>query len=467
MNLKNLHIYFFLFLLPIASMLSADCLFAHQSSGQRSISIDEYANKIFFSNIFIKAKNYKKEFYVGEPIVVEYELYVNDKIILTEVLDEKAPEFNDALVEEEDIGTLRYTYETIRGEVFRKALIRKYVVISTKEGIFDIPELSLKINASLEYSPEFPTDERYYSRINTYSSEKIQVNVKPILEADETYIGAVGNFSINSLIGRDTVSVGRNFEFVIEIIGSGNLYLINAPKLKLPNFLQIVGEPNVVDSIKIKNGIFGKRTFVYAIKALKEGNFVVPEQLVSYFDPQKKKFVSLKTQPHNIEAIDTDEIEQSHGIESRQSDYLSWILVVLGLLALLALIYLLRKINSGSEGNLSEKEINTQPKQNITDEIRNFSNSSREIVLDFLFKSIMEALVNKLHLKKDELSVEKIRGKMIEKKFDNNIIDKVVNYLNELKRLRFYKIDEQIDIEVLKERGIEIIEKIERGKKNN
>ncbi len=52
---------------------------------------------------------------------------------------------------------------------------------------------------------------------------------------------------------------------------------------------------------------------------------------------------------------------------------------------------------------------------------------------------------------------------MIEKKFDNNIIDKVINYLNELKRLRFYKIDEQIDIEVLKERGIEIIEKIQRG----
>jgi len=440
-------------------MLSADCLFACQSSGQRNISIDDYANRIFSSNIFIKSKTNKKECYVGEPFTVEFELYVNDKIILTEVLNEKTPEFNNALVEEEEIGTLRYTYESIRGEVFRKALIRKYVVISVKEGVLEIPELSLKINASLEYSPEFPTDERYYSKINTYSSEKIQINVKPILEADETYIGAVGNFQLSSMIEKDTVFVNRNFEFVIEIIGSGNLYLINAPKLKLPNYLQIVGEPSVIDSIKIKNGIFGKRTFIYTLKALREGNIVIPEQVLSYFDPQKKKFISLSTPPHSIKTVSIKKIEQTANNESKDKDYLSWFLIFLGLLSFGTLIYLLRKININSNKSAFNQEINIKDnRKKIIDEIRYFSNFNRELLLDFLFKTIMEVLVLQLKLKNDELSVDKIREKMKNKKFDIEFTEQVIHYLNELKRLRFYKIDEQLDIEELKERGIEIIE---------
>jgi len=462
MSLKKLHIYFIILFLPIASMLSADYLFARQSGGQRNLSIDEYANRIFFSNIFIKAKTNKKECYVGEPFVVEYELYVNDKIILTEVLDEKTPEFNDALVEEEDIGALRYTYESIRGEVFRKALIRKYVVIPTKEGAFEIPTISLKINASLEYSPEFPTDEKYYSRIKTYTSEKIQINAKPILEKDENFIGAVGNFQVKSMTLKDTVIVKKNFEYIIEIVGNGNLYLINAPKLKLPDYLQIVGEANVIDSIKIKNGINGKRTFIYTLISQKEGNNIIPEQVLSYFAPEKGKFIFLKTKQHSIEAIGVDEIIQAKNFVGEKKDYISWILVALGLLSLSTLIILLRKINSGGNTRSFNQELNTQTKKGIADEIRNFSSSNREIVLDFLFRSITETLLIHLKLKKEELSVEKIRRKMIDKKFDQEFIEKVIDYLNELKRLRFYKIDEELDIENLKEIGIEIIERIEK-----
>ncbi len=462
MRLKKLHIYFFILFLPIASMLSADYLFARQSGGQRNLSIDEYANRIFFSNIFIKAKTSKKECYVGEPFVVEYELYVNDKIILTEVLDEKTPEFNDALVEEEDIGALRYTYESIRGEVFRKALIRKYVVIPTKEGEFEIPTISLKINASLEYSPEFPTDEKYYSRINTYTSEKIQINAKPILEKDVSFIGAVGNFQVKSMTLNDTVIVNKNFEYIIEIVGIGNLYLINAPKLKLPDYLQIAGEANVIDSINIKNGISGKRTFIYTLKSLKEGKNLIPEQLLKYFDPKKRKLVSLKTQPHSIEALNIEDIKQINSTDNENNGYLSWIFAILGLLSLSTLIFLLRKMNVSGNTESFNQELNTQSKKGIADEIRNFSSSNRELVLDFLFKSITETLLIELNLKKEELSVEKIRRKMIDKKFDQEFIGKVINYLNELKRLRFYKIDEELDIEYLKEIGIEIIERIEK-----
>lgn len=462
MRLKKLHIYFFILFLPIASMLSADYLFARQSGGQRNLSIDEYANRIFFSNIFIKAKASIKECYVGEPFVVEYELYVNNKIILTEVLDEKTPEFNDALVEEEDIGALRYTYESIRGEVFRKALIRKYVVIPTKEGLFEIPTISLKINASLEYSPEFPTDEKYYSRINTYTSEKIQINAKPISEKDENFIGAVGNFQVKSMTLKDTVIVNKNFEYIIEIVGTGNLYLINAPKLKLPDYLQIAGEANVIDSIKIKNGINGKRTFIYILKSLKEGKNLIPEQLLKYFDPKKRKLVSLKTQPHILEAFNIEEIKQINSTDNENNGYLSWIFAILGLLSLSTLIFLLRKMNVSGNTESFNQELNTQTKKGIADEIRNFSSSNRELVLDFLFRSITETLLIHLKLKKEELSVEKIRRKMIDKKFDKDFIEKVINYLNELKRLRFYKIDEELDIEYLKEIGIEIIERIEK-----
>lgn len=453
--------FFFIYFLPTAFLLSAEN-FSNSNfqyvnyQNHSTFNLDQYANKILFANLFIKAATDKKIYYLGEPVIVDYYLYVNDKIILTEIIEQKAPTFENALSEEVDIGKLKYEYETVGQEIFRKALLRKFVIFPTLSGDYVIPVLSLKINASLEFSPDYPTDEKFFTKTNTYTSEPLSIKINEIQSPSPNFSGAVGNFSLKSFCSADTLSLGESFEYVLEIIGSGNFYLIKTPKLSLPaGFLQ-TSEPQIIDSLNIDISIYGKRKYIYKIKSVNSGLQQIPEQIFSFFEPTTRQFITLKTEPENLFVIDDASTEFAEKSIDTNSVFQYFSYAAVAVILITIIIYLFKKIiPQNNTQPHSQKKQNSSQKTDF--EFKEFSFQDKNEMLDYIYKSIIEILVVKINLPKEQISTEKIISQMQLFKFNSNQINIVVEFLNWLKELRFFKKDEPIDINLLKNKTFEVI----------
>ncbi len=451
--------------LPTALLLSAENFFnsnSHYASFQNrsNFNLDQYANKVLFSNLFIKAITDKNEYFLGEPIVVDYLLYVNDKIILTEIIEQKTPVFENALSEEVDIGKLKYEYETIGQDLFRKALLRKFVISPTEAGTYTIPVFSLKINALLEFSPDYPTDEKYFTKTNTYSSQPLSINIVEI-QPIQNFSGAVGNFSLKNIINVDSLQLGESFEYTLELSGTGNFYLIKAPKLALPAGLIQTNEPQIIDSLKIDSSISGKRIFIYNIKSLKSGLLQIPEQVFTFFEPTTRQFFTLKTQAHNLFVLGSAsvEIEQKSFDTNIVFQYFSYAAIAVILIFLI--IYIAKRITSGDfSKHQVPREDASQSKADF--DFQEFQFQDKNELLDYIYKSIVELLVRKINLPKNQISTEKIVSQMKLFNYSQYEIDKVVEFLNLLKELRFFKKEENIDVNFLKNKTFEFISIIDK-----
>lgn len=455
---------FFLYLfLPTAILLSAENFYFRNTLNSYQINLDDYADKILYANIYLKAITKKTNYYVGEQIILEYYLYVNDEIILTEIIEEKSPDFKDVLVEEEDIGKLSYNYETINNQLFRVALLRRYILLPSFPGQLKIPALSLKINAMLKYSPEYTTFEKYYSKTNVYSSPEIILQINQFENPPVNFSGAVGKFNLLHFIQNDTIYADQNFMFTLLLTGKGNFYLINPPNLNLPENFFLASEPIISDSIVKKNGLNGTKKITYILGVSKAGNYHFPEQNFIYFDPDTRSYVQLKTQPFELTVLETqsNEITTKENYTNNSHNYLYFIIVI-------TLIFILFLIFRKSQN--TEKIPSANYKLNDTgDDFNDFKNQiksciyyDRELFLDFLFKTFIEFLIQKVNISKTSISTDNIKEMMSKKGIDAKIIEETINFLDELKKMRFYKKDAPIDIEKMKYQAVELITKIEK-----
>ncbi|MBW7915016.1 MAG: BatD family protein, partial [Taibaiella sp.] len=81
------------------------------------------------------------------------------------------------------------------------------------------------------------------------------------------------------------------------INGSGNIKLIEAPMLKLPNGLSAY-DPVVLDTITGRTTtISGSKTITYPISPRTPGDYTIPAISFTYFNPQSGKYVTINTNP--------------------------------------------------------------------------------------------------------------------------------------------------------------------------
>jgi hypothetical protein len=107
----------------------------------------------------------------------------------------------------------------------------------------------------------------------------------------------VGNFTVTSSIDKTDITTDDVANLKLVINGSGNIKLIEAPVLKLPNGL-IAYDPVVVDTITGRTTtISGSKTITYAITPRTPGDYNLPGISFSYFNPQTGKYVTVTTQP--------------------------------------------------------------------------------------------------------------------------------------------------------------------------
>ncbi|MGB3591110.1 MAG: BatD family protein [Nonlabens sp.] len=234
--------------------------------------------------------------YLNEPIRVVYKIYVANNTGVSGWREINSPKYADFWSQNIDNRNRQAQQGTYQGEAYRYLVLREAVLYPQKTGKLEIEPLTLDVDV------EIPTNRRdFFGRAYT-RTEKIRVsagkrgiNVKDLPSSGRpaSFTGAVGQFDFNLETDRAQLDAGESFTATLKVSGSGNLKLMELPKLKVPQSLEVY-EPERSNNVKTNiNGMRGSIQDSYTIVPQYGGKYVIPPVEFSYFDPQKGKYITL------------------------------------------------------------------------------------------------------------------------------------------------------------------------------
>ena len=126
------------------------------------------------------------------------------------------------------------------------------------------------------------------------SSNKLVMHVLPLPEEGKPagFTGAIGQFHVSGNAQPTTVGVGEPITLHFVVTGTGNFDYVHAPALAPdPAWKTYVPDAKMTYDDQAKTQ--GTKTFEEAIIPNKNGTLSLPAATFSYFDPDKKQYVSL------------------------------------------------------------------------------------------------------------------------------------------------------------------------------
>ena len=273
--------------------------------------IDDKVNR----NMFLKLEVDKTSCYVGEPIVATYKLYTRLK---SESKLSKNPSFNGFSVIDltnSDIST--YTREKLNGREYNVYIIRKAQLYPLQPGSIELESAELDNNIQFikdeyvnrrganvtdlmdDFTQATVPEEGIIHQTVNLKSNPLNIEVKPLPELNKpvSFTGAVGKFSLDAVLQKNSFPVNEPGKLLVRVRGSGNLPLLTIPVLEWPAGIDPF-EPKVSESLN-KNAIpvTGYKVFEYSFSVDSLGQYSLPAINFSYFDPVAAAYKTISTKP--------------------------------------------------------------------------------------------------------------------------------------------------------------------------
>ncbi len=276
-----------------------------QTQNNDTISEEELSK-----NVFIVASADKRNVYKGEQVTVTYKLYTKLNISSPQI--SKLPSYEGFWQEEINTSnTINWEIEMYKGERYRSAVIKKVALFPTKTGeltvtpfALDIPVLVKKRRTSNDFFDDFFNDS-FFGRTQTIDftakSNTIKINAEPLPpNAPESFNGAVGDFNLKTEIDQTSVKANESISIKFTISGTGNIQLLDLPKLELPAGFEVY-EPKSDLDINRGDKISGTKTFDYLVVPRVPGTKTINPVEFSYFSPTKNRYITESSPEYTIE----------------------------------------------------------------------------------------------------------------------------------------------------------------------
>ena len=277
-------------------------------SSQRSSTGEVSSKDVFLKLSFSKTKVVK-----GEPIIATLKLYTRVPIAGFE--DIKFPVFNGFWSQEiETPQNINFVRENVDNQIYNSAVLRRYMLLPQQTGDIAVKpaEMICQVQVRSSYSggrsifDDF-FDSGYQVVKKRVSSAEAVIKVSPLPAGAPASFGqGVGNFSLKVALSRDSVKAHEAGSLIVTVEGSGNLNLIEAPKVQLPADFELYDVKTSNNYSYGNNGIQGSKTFEYPFIPRSEGVFEVPPVEYSYYDIKSGKYVTLKSLPVEIKVAKGD-----------------------------------------------------------------------------------------------------------------------------------------------------------------
>ena len=283
-----------------------------QITGDAQQTKQKSSSEVSAKDVFLQLSFSKTKVVKGEPIIATLKLYT--KVGIAGFEDIKFPVFDGFWSQEiETPQNINFVRENVDNQIYSAAVLRKYVLLPQQTGDLEIKPAEMICQVQVMTSPRGRSifddffDQGYQIVKKRVNSGNAKIKVSPLpAGAPATFGQGVGNFSLKVELSRDSVKAHEAGSVIVTVQGTGNLNLIEAPKVQLPADFELYDVKTSNSYSYGANGISGSKSFEYPFIPRSEGVFEIPPVEYSYYDIKQGKYVTLKSEPVEIKVAKGD-----------------------------------------------------------------------------------------------------------------------------------------------------------------
>lgn len=259
-------------------------------------------------NIFAKTSISKTKCFQGEQITVVHKVYT--RLTLRGFQDVKFPAYNGFW--SQDVPAQQQVDlvpENIDGVIYNVAELKKTYLFPQRSGTLEIEPMEVQcVVRQRSNRPAQSIFEQFFGTggyedvVYNLKSKPVKIEVSPLPEKDKPagFSGAVGNYSFKAAVSKEKVKENEALSLTVSINGKGNLKLIDPPSFSFPEDFETY-DPKTSDNVSVSGGsVSGTKSFEYLVIPRHEGEYTISPLAFSYFDPEKRSYVTLPSPEFRI-----------------------------------------------------------------------------------------------------------------------------------------------------------------------
>jgi len=261
------------------------------------------------SDLFVKLIVDRHSLYKGDHAMATIKIY--SKVNLNGFEDISLPNFEGFW--SQDIALpqqISLQRETLNGEIYNVGTLKKTLLFPQQTGVITIGKVKIDcvVQQRVKQQKSFFDDffDNFANVRATVTSDPVIINVNPLPAGPADFSGAVGRFDLRSSITSTSVKENDAITLRIDVTGSGNIKLINAPKLKLPADFEVYDPKTQSNYTATAEGLNGNISFEYLFLPRFAGDYTIPPIDFVYFDPNSGKYTTKSSQEFKIHVAKGD-----------------------------------------------------------------------------------------------------------------------------------------------------------------
>ncbi len=251
-------------------------------------------------DLFLRTYVSKKQCYLGEQITVTQKIYGRTNIQQRGPQNAKPPGYAGFWAKDEERkGPINLEVESMDGISYHVAEYSKTYLFPQRTGKLTIDPMEIDWVVRVKTKKVQSIFDQFFGGgyqdlVVKLKSKPVTVDVMALPEKGkpEGFTGAVGKFNFSAHINHDKVKANEAINLKLSVSGSGNISLAEAPKIMFPEGFETF-DPKVNENINTKGGISGSKTYDYLVVPRKAGTYVIKDIHFSYFDLEKKQYVTI------------------------------------------------------------------------------------------------------------------------------------------------------------------------------
>jgi len=449
---------------------------------------------------FVRISFSKTKAYRGEAIVVTHKIYTKQSIAGFE--DVKFPSYDgfwsEDIQQPQQINLVRESYN---GEIYNAGILKQSILYPQKAGKIQIEPFKVDViireqtrGGNSIFDQFFGSYQDVKKSLKT-APTFIDVLPFPLSGQPADFSGLTGEFSMKADITKTEVEANEAVNLKITISGTGNMKQVNAPALEFPPDIESY-DPKTVDNIKTgASAVSGSRTFDYLLIPRHAGEFKIGPFSFSYFDVAKNKYVTL-SQPEFILKVGkgSGEEDKATGVTIASKEDLKVLgsdiryiktgdanlaekgkyffrsplfFAASGAPLLLYLLFFFWHRNmvkqSGNVALMKSRRANKIAGKRLSLAKKFLAEKKQTEYYEEIFKALWGYISDKLSIPVAELTKEKIKETMMERKVQEATIHSFISLLDKAEFARFAPAGGEKEMDTIYSESVDVISKIEEN----
>ncbi|MBK5203639.1 MAG: protein BatD [Prolixibacteraceae bacterium] len=275
------------------------------------------------NDLFVKTHLSRSSAFKGQQIIATVKIYVAQNVPISNFSDVKVPSYEGFWTQDIEIpNQVNFTREVYKNKIYQVGILKKTILFPQQTGKLKIDPFEITCDIKQRVSNQRGFFDDFFDNYRTVSakavSDPVYLTVKDLPAAPSGFCGGVGNMNFYASIDKDKVKANEAITLKVKISGTGNLKLINAPKIKFPTDFEIYDPKSTDSQVASENGQTGSKSFEYLIIPRHAGDYSIQPFSFSSFNPSTGKYNTESSKTFKIH-VDPGNEEQNQTVTSAYS----------------------------------------------------------------------------------------------------------------------------------------------------